>query len=91
MIAASNIAMRFGEQILFEDVSVKFTAGNCYGLIGANGSGKSTFMKILTGQQEQSSGDIFIDKDCTLGYLRQDHNEFDDISILDTVYMQKLN
>ncbi len=87
MIAASNIAMRFGEQILFEDVSVKFTAGNCYGLIGANGSGKSTFMKILTGQQEQSTGDIFIDKDCTLGYLRQDHNEFDDISILDTVYM----
>jgi len=66
---------------------VKFTPGNRYGLIGANGSGKSTFMKILTGQLQQSEGQVSIGNDCTLGYLRQDHSEFDAYSIIDTVYM----
>jgi ATPase subunit of ABC transporter with duplicated ATPase domains len=87
MISTSGITMRFGQTTLFEDVSVKFTPGNRYGLIGANGSGKSTFMKILTGQQTQSEGSVAIGHDCTLGYLRQDHSEFDEFSIIDTVYM----
>ncbi len=87
MIAASNIAMRYGKKILFENVTIRFKAACRYGLIGANGAGKSTFMKILTGQLTASSGDVSIDKDCTMGYLRQDHYEFEDTTILDVVYM----
>ena len=87
MISTSGVTMRFGHDILFEDVNVKFTNSNRYGLIGANGSGKSTFMKILTGQLDPSHGEVFVEKDCTLGYLRQDHSEFDKNSIIDTVYM----
>ena len=87
MISTSKVTMRFGHDTLFEDVSVKFTNGNRYGLIGANGSGKSTFMKILTGQLEPSHGEISVQKDCSLGYLKQDHSEFDECSIIDTVYM----
>ena len=87
MISTSKITMRFGKTALFEDVSVKFTPGHSYGLIGANGSGKSTFMKILTGQQEQSDGVVTVGADCNLGYLRQDHAAFDEHTIIDTVYM----
>src|SRR5512133_2751880 len=87
MISAINVTLAFGKRVLFEDVSVQFTPGNCYGLIGANGSGKSTFIKILAGQIPASQGEVSIGKDCTLGYLRQDHAEFDDVSILNTVYM----
>ncbi len=87
MIATSKICMRFGKTALFEDVSVKFVPGNRYGLIGANGSGKSTFMKILTDQQDQSEGEVSIGEGCTLGYLRQDHTAFDAHTIIDTVYM----
>ncbi|OVE81704.1 ABC-F family ATPase [bacterium M21] len=87
MISTSKLTMSFGQDTLFEDVTVKFVPGCRYGLIGANGSGKSTFMKILTGQLTATHGDVFIERDCTLGYLRQDHNEFDEISVLDTVYM----
>ncbi len=87
MISTSKLTKRFGADILFEDVSVLFTPGNCYGLIGANGSGKSTFVKILAGVIPSSHGDVTIGKGCTLGYLRQDHAEFDDVAILDTVYM----
>ena len=92
MISASSITMRYGKRALFENVSVKFRAGHRYGLIGANGSGKSTFMKILANQLEQSSGEVAIDQGCTLGYLRQDHDAFDEFTILDTVYQgnQKL-
>ncbi len=86
MIATSRLTKRFGQDVLFEDVNVQFTPGNCYGLIGANGSGKSTFVKILAGLIPASQGDITIGRDCTLGYLRQDHDEFDEVSILDTVY-----
>ena len=86
MISAVNLTMRFGEKILFENVSVKFRPGNRYGLIGANGSGKSTFMKILSRQLEASSGEVALDTDCTMCYLRQDHFAFDDQSVLDTVY-----
>lgn len=87
MIAASNISMRFGQTTLFENVSVKFRPGNRYGLIGANGAGKSTFMKILTGQQDASSGEVAIDKGCRLGYLKQDHYEYDEVPIIDAVCM----
>ena len=87
MIAASDISMRFGQQTLFENVSVKFNTGCRYGLIGANGSGKSTFMKILSGQQVPTTGSISIDKDCRLGYLKQNHFDYEDVPILDVVYM----
>jgi len=86
MIATSNITMRFGQTVLFEDVSVKFIPGNRYGLIGANGSGKSTFMKILTRQLDQTEGVVTVGNNCTLGYLRQDHSAFDEHTIIDTVY-----
>ena len=86
MISAVSLTMRYGEKTLFENVSVKFRSGNRYGLIGANGSGKSTFMKILTGQLEASAGDVALDTGCTMGYLRQDANTFDDQTVLDTVY-----
>ncbi len=89
MIATSLLTMRFGADILFEDVSVKFTPGNCYGLVGANGSGKSTFIKILAGLLSSTRGEVIIGRDCSLGYLRQDHAEFDDVPILDTVLMGK--
>ena len=81
------LTKRFGEDTLFEDVSIKFTPGNCYGLVGANGSGKSTFVKILAGIIPATRGEVSIGRDCTLGYLRQDHAEFDDIPIMDTVFM----
>lgn len=87
MITTSNITMRFGKKALFEDVSVKFTPGNRYGLIGANGAGKSTFMKILTGQLDASEGLVTVGRECTVGYLRQDHSAFDENTIIDTVYM----
>ena len=86
MITTSKITMRFGKTVLFEEVSVKFVPGNRYGLIGANGSGKSTFMKILTGQLTPTDGGVSVGHDCTLGYLRQDHSAFDDQTIIDTVY-----
>ncbi|AVM44879.1 ATP-binding cassette domain-containing protein [Victivallaceae bacterium BBE-744-WT-12] len=87
MIAASDISMRFGQQTLFENVSVKFTPGSRYGLIGANGSGKSTFMKILSGQQQPTTGTVSIDKDCRMGFLKQNHYDYEDVPILDVVYM----
>ncbi len=87
MISTSNICMRFGKTALFEEVSVKFSPGNRYGLIGANGSGKTTFMRILTGQLEQSEGEVSVGTGCTVGYLRQDHSAFDEHTIIETVYM----
>lgn len=87
MISASNISMRFGQQILFENVSVKFKAGSRYGLIGANGSGKSTFMRILSGQEHPTTGEISVDKDCLIGFLKQDHYEYENARIIDTVCM----
>ncbi len=87
MISTSQLTMRYGQDTLFEDVTVKFSPGMRYGLIGANGSGKSTFVKILAGIIPPSQGEVFVEKGCTLGFLRQDHAEFDEVSILDTVYM----
>lgn len=87
MIAASDITMRFGQQTLFENVSVKFTPGCRYGLIGANGSGKSTFMKILTGELAPTFGTVAVDKNCRIGFLKQNHYDYEDVPILDVVYM----
>jgi ATPase subunit of ABC transporter with duplicated ATPase domains len=87
MISANNITLRIGKKALFEDVNIKFTEGNCYGLIGANGAGKSTFLKILSGQLEPSKGDIFITPGQRLSFLQQDHFKYDEYTVLDTVIM----
>lgn len=87
MIQASNITLRLGKRALFEDVNIKFTEGNCYGLIGANGAGKSTFLKIMSGQLEPSKGDIIITPGQRLSFLQQDHFKFDQYSVLNTVIM----
>lgn len=87
MIQASNISLRFGKKALFEDVNIKFTEGNCYGLIGANGAGKSTFLKILSGKIEPTSGEIIITPGQRLSVLEQDHFKYDDYTVLNTVIM----
>ena len=87
MISANNITLRVGKKALFEDVNIKFTEGNCYGLIGANGAGKSTFLKILSGQLEPTNGDIVITPGQRLSFLQQDHFKYDSFQVLDTVIM----
>ena len=90
MISANNITLRVGKKALFEDVNIKFTEGNCYGLIGANGTGKSTFLKILSGQLEPTKGDIVITPGQRLSFLQQDHFKYDAYTVLDTVIMGNL-
>ncbi|MGN0495375.1 MAG: ABC-F family ATP-binding cassette domain-containing protein [Lachnospiraceae bacterium] len=87
MISANNVTLRFGKKALFEDVNIKFTEGNCYGLIGANGAGKSTFLKILSGELETTKGDITMNAGERLSILRQDHFKYNDYTVLDTVIM----
>ena len=87
MISANNVTLRFGKKALFEDVNIKFTEGNCYGLIGANGAGKSTFLKILSGELETTKGDITMNAGERLSILRQDHFKYNDFTVLDTVIM----
>ena len=87
MISANNITLRIGKKALFEDVNIKFTEGNCYGLIGANGAGKSTFLKILSGQLESTNGEIVITPGQRLSFLQQDHFKYDEYPVLDTVIM----
>jgi len=87
MISASNVTLRIGKKALFEEVNIKFTEGNCYGLIGANGAGKSTFLKILSGQIEPTQGDIIITPGQRLSFLQQDHFKYDEHTVLDTVIM----
>lgn len=87
MISTSNISLRYGKRILFEDVNIKFTPGNCYGLIGANGAGKSTFLKILSGELEANTGQVIMDSKERLAMLKQNHYEFDDFSVINTVIM----
>ena len=87
MISTSNIELQFGKRVLFKDVSVKFTPGNCYGLIGANGAGKSTFLKVLSGEIEPSKGDVIITPGDRLAVLKQNHYEFDEFPVLQTVIM----
>lgn len=90
MISANNVTLRVGKKALFEDVNIKFTEGNCYGLIGANGAGKSTFLKILSGQLEPTNGDIAITPGQRLSFLQQDHFKYDQYPVLDTVIMGNL-
>ena len=87
MISANNVTYRVGKKALFEDVNIKFTEGNCYGLIGANGAGKSTFLKILSGDLETTKGDIVITPGQRLSVLEQDHFKYDDQVVMDTVIM----
>ena len=87
MISTSNITLRVGKKALFEDVNIKFTEGNCYGLIGANGAGKSTFLKILSGQLEPTKGEVIITPGERLSFLQQDHFKYDEFPVLDTVMM----
>ena len=87
MISASNVTLRVGKKALFEDVNIKFVEGNCYGLIGANGAGKSTFLKILSGQLEPTNGDVIITPGQRLSFLQQDHFKYDKYPVLDTVIM----
>lgn len=87
MICANNVTLRIGKKALFEDVNIKFTPGNCYGLIGANGAGKSTFLKILSGQLEPSKGDVTMSPGERLSFLEQDHFKYDAYKVLDTVIM----
>ncbi len=87
MISANNVTLRIGKKALFEDVNIKFTEGNCYGLIGANGAGKSTFLKILSGQLEPTKGDIVITPGQRLSFLQQDHFKYNDYAALDAVIM----
>ena len=85
MIQANGVTLRLGKKALFEDVSIKFTEGNCYGIIGANGAGKSTFLRILSGQLETTSGNVSITEGQRLSFLEQDHNKYDNQIVLDTV------
>ena len=87
MISANNITLRIGKKALFEDVNIKFTEGNCYGLIGANGAGKSTFLKILSGELDSTNGEIVITPGQRLSFLKQNHFEYDEYPVLDTVIM----
>jgi ATPase subunit of ABC transporter with duplicated ATPase domains len=87
MITVSNVTVRFGKAPLFEDVNVKFVPGECYGLIGANGAGKSTFLKVLTGELEPSRGEVFITPGERLSFLKQDHFAYDEFPVLETVMM----
>ena len=85
MLKVMNLSVRYGKRVLFENVNLEFTEGNCYGVIGANGAGKSTLLKILTGQIESTSGEVIKNKGERLSYLKQDHNLYNDYTVLDTV------
>ena len=87
MLTANGVTVRFGKRVLFEDVSLKFAPGNCYGIIGANGAGKSTFLKILAGDIEPSKGDVTMNPKERLSVLKQDHFAYDEYKVLDTVIM----
>ncbi|MDI9319240.1 MAG: ATP-binding cassette domain-containing protein [Phycisphaerales bacterium] len=85
MISVQNLSLRYGKRVLFEDVNIKFTEGNCYGIIGANGAGKSTFMKILSGEIDPTTGKVEISKDMRMSVLKQNHYEYDEMTVLETV------
>jgi ATPase subunit of ABC transporter with duplicated ATPase domains len=87
MISVSNLSLRYGKRVLFDDVNVKFTEGNCYGVIGANGAGKSTFLKILAGEIESTTGQVSINPGARMAVLKQNHFEFDHVPVLQTVLM----
>ena len=87
MLNTIGVTVRFGKRVLFEDVNIKFAKGNCYGIIGANGAGKSTFLKVLSGELEPSKGEVVLDKGERLSILKQDHFAYEDFRVLDTVIM----
>ncbi|MGL5245220.1 MAG: ABC-F family ATP-binding cassette domain-containing protein, partial [Sarcina sp.] len=87
MITVTNVSLRYGGRKLFEDVNLKFTPGNCYGVIGANGAGKSTFLKILSGEVEANTGDVSLAPNTRMSVLKQDHFQYDDKEVLQTVIM----
>lgn len=87
MLSVNGVTVRFGKRVLFEDVNIRFGKGNCYGIIGANGAGKSTFLKVLSGDIEPSKGEITIDKGERISVLKQDHFAFEDFTVMDTVIM----
>ncbi len=87
MLSVSNVSLRYGKRVLFEDVNLKFTPGNCYGVIGANGAGKSTFLKILSGEIEANTGSVSLNPGARMAVLKQNHFEFDEISVINTVIM----
>ena len=92
MLQVNNLSLRFGKRVLFDNVNLKFNPGNCYGVIGANGAGKSTFLKILSGEIESTSGDVVLTDNERLSVLKQNHNAYDDKTVIETVIMgnQKL-
>ena len=87
MIQVNNVSLKFGKRTLFEDVNIKFTNGNCYGLIGANGSGKSTFLKLLSGEIETTTGEVIVTKGERISVLKQDHYQYDEMRVIDVVIM----
>ncbi|MCE1197174.1 ATP-binding cassette domain-containing protein, partial [bacterium] len=87
MISVTDLALGFGERSLFKDVNLKFTPGNCYGIIGANGAGKTTFLRILSGEIQQDKGEIVISTGSRMATLKQDHFAFEEYRVLDTVIM----
>ena len=87
MITVENLALQYGGQVLFNQVDLQFTRGNCYGIIGANGAGKSTFLKILSGEVESTSGHVYIDPKARMSVLKQNQGMYDDYSVLETVIM----
>ncbi|MFN8843854.1 MAG: ATP-binding cassette domain-containing protein, partial [Chryseotalea sp.] len=92
MVSVNNITLQFGKRVLFDEVNLKFVGGNCYGVIGANGAGKSTFLKILAGEVEPTRGNISIEPGKRMAVLKQNHYEYDEVSVINTVLMghQKL-
>ncbi|MGN6477404.1 MAG: ATP-binding cassette domain-containing protein, partial [Flavipsychrobacter sp.] len=87
MLSVSNLSLRYGKRVLFEDVNIRFTEGNCYGIIGANGAGKSTFLKILSGEIDPTTGKVEIGKDQRMSVLKQNHYAYDEFTVLETVIM----
>ena len=87
MLQVSNVSLRFDKRVLFENVNLKFTSGNCYGIIGANGAGKSTFLKLLTGEIDTTTGEVIVSKGERISVLKQDHYQYDDMRVLDVVIM----
>ena len=85
MLTVSNLSLQFGKRVLFDEVNIKFTKGNCYGIIGANGAGKSTFLKILSGKQESTSGNVSLEPGKRMSVLEQDHFAYDNFTVLETV------
>ena len=91
MLTVSNLSLQFGKRVLFDEVNIKFTKGNCYGIIGANGAGKSTFLKILSGKQEPTTGNVSLETGKRMSVLEQDHFAYDQFTVLETVLRGSAN